>query len=136
MLNVYIPELVERRRILHAEEKAILLLLDGHSSRISLPIILACIEYNITVLIFPAHSSAIIQPNDRGVNGTFKNWFAKLSLNHLNSIKQIQPWETGEHAVDKPSACGEDDDYPPVPNLCPSRESFNIHSAAGYRYLL
>ena len=131
MLNVYIPELLERRRILHAEEKAILLLLDGYSSRISLPIIIACIKYNITILIFPAHSSAITQPNDRGVNGTFKSWFAKLSLNHLNSFNLIQQHETTSQSVDKPSPCEEDDDYPPVPILCPSREAFNIHSAAG-----
>ena len=137
MLKIYIPELVERRRILQAEEKAILLLLDGHSSRVSLPIIMACIKYNITVLIFPAHSSAITQPNDRGVNGTFKSWFAKLSLNHINSIQGIQQQgETTDQMVDKPAPCEDDDEYPPVPTLSPSHESFDIHSAAGYRYLL
>ena len=76
MLEVYIPELIERRRKILATEKKILLLLDGHSSRLSLAVILACIKENITILIFPAHSSSVTQPNDRGVNGTFKIWFS------------------------------------------------------------
>ena len=137
MLRVYIPELVERRRKLMAENKKILLLLDRHSSRMSLPVILACIKENITILILPAHSSSITQPNDRGVNGTFKTWFAKLALTYINRIRDLQDLQAEAQSVDPPKVIdNEDSDYPPCPNLYPSQEFFDTNTARGYRNLL
>ena len=122
MLTVYIAQLVERRRNLLAVNKKILLLLDGHSSRISLPVILACIRENITILILPAHSSSITQPNDRGVNSTFKTWFSKLALTHINRIKDLQEVQRDSKAVDPPKPTdSEEADFPPCPNLYPSQ---------------
>ena len=79
--------------------------MDGHSSRMSLPVILACIKANITVLILPAHSSSITQPNDRDVNETFKTWFSKLALTHINRIKNLQAVEEDDApSIDPPKA--------------------------------
>ena len=115
MLQIYIPEMIRRRSQIGLERKNILLLLDGHSSRISLPIILTCIGYNITILVLPAHSSSVTQPNDRGVNSVFKSWFAKLAADKVNSIVQLPltcPPELS--CVDPPSPTPEGEEFPRV----------------------
>ena len=77
MLEVSLPQMVQRRKNLNLTEKQILLILDGHHSRLSLLFIYACIRWRITVLVIPAHTSSEIQPNDCGVNGVFKATFTK-----------------------------------------------------------
>ena len=42
MLEIYLPEMVRRRKDLGLEEKQILRILDGHHSRISLLLLYAC----------------------------------------------------------------------------------------------
>ena len=49
-----------------------LLILDNHSSHISLPVIDFCKENGITLLSFPPHCSHKLQPLDRAVYGPFK----------------------------------------------------------------
>ena len=53
MLHIYIPEMIKRRANMKLDDKTILLLLDGHNSRYSLPVIMACIRHNITIMILP-----------------------------------------------------------------------------------
>lgn len=77
MLEVSLPQMVQRRKDLNLTEKEIMLILDGHHSRLSLLFIYACIRWRITVLVIPAHTSSEIQPNDCGVNGAFKAAFTK-----------------------------------------------------------
>ena len=90
MLNIYIPEIIKRRADMKLDDKSILLLLDGHNSRYSLPVIMACIRHNITILILPAHSSSHTQPCDMGINSAFKSCFSNLALRKLNSIPILQ----------------------------------------------
>ena len=44
-----------------------ILLLDGHSTHVSLSVALNCKENNITLICIPAHSSYTVQPLDLGV---------------------------------------------------------------------
>lgn len=53
----------------------VLLILDNHSSHISIPVIDFCKENHITLLTFPPHTSHKLQPLDRGVFGPFKRYF-------------------------------------------------------------
>ena len=77
MLEVILPQMVQRRKDLDLTNKQILLIIDGHHSRLSLLFIYACIRWRITVLVIPAHTSSEVQPNDCGVNGVFKTTFTK-----------------------------------------------------------
>ena len=62
------------------------LILDGHSSHLSLTAIEVCIENNITMLCLPAHSSHILQPLDVGVYGHVKKeWRTILQDYYFNS---------------------------------------------------
>ena len=137
MLHIYIPEMIRRRSQIGAERKNILLLLDGHSSRISLAIILTCIRYNITILVLPAHSSSLTQPNDRGVNSVFKSWFAKMASDKVNSVFQMQPADpTGISVIDPPSPTAAGEEFPPIPSLVPSQQVFDRTTAKSFRELL
>ena len=93
MLNIYIPQLIERRERLQ-KKKDILLLLDGHGSRISLPIIFSCMRWHITILVIPAHTSSILQPLDLGINGAFKSCFAKEATMRING-RPVSARESG-----------------------------------------
>ena len=77
MLEAILPQMVQRRKDLHLTDKQILLIIDGHHSRLSLLFIYACIRWRITVLVIPAHTSSEVQPNDCGINGVFKTVFTK-----------------------------------------------------------
>ena len=85
MLNIYIPSMIQRREVINMA-KQILLILDGHGSRVSLPVILSCLRWNISILVIPAHSSSELQPLDLGVNGSFKSSFAKEASIRINGI--------------------------------------------------
>jgi hypothetical protein len=49
-----------------------LLLLDGHVTRLNINLWRYCTAHNILVIIFPAHTSQILQPLDHGLNARFK----------------------------------------------------------------
>lgn len=53
----------------------ILILLDNHSSHVSISLIDYCRAHFITLLSFPLHTSHRLQPLDRGEYGPFKNYF-------------------------------------------------------------
>ena len=99
MMEIYLPQMVQRRKDLSLTEKEVLLILDGHNSRMSLLFIYACIRWRITVLIIPAHTSSEIQPNDCGINGAFKTKFtsecAKRSI--LDTKPSIPPQNTQQN---------------------------------------
>ena len=83
MLNIYIPQLIERREQLQ-KKKDILLILDGHGSRMSLAVLLCCMRWRITIVVIPAHTSSEVQTLDLGVNGAFKSSFAKEAAVRIN----------------------------------------------------
>ena len=84
MIKRYIPEMVARRNLLELNDKPILLILDGHLSRLSIPFIECCCEHNIFVLVLPAHSSSITQPCDCSPFAVLKSVFSKESAIRVN----------------------------------------------------
>ncbi|CAD6207860.1 GSCOCG00010248001-RA-CDS, partial [Cotesia congregata] len=58
-----------------SEKNRVLLVLDNHSSHISISAINYCRENFITMLSFPPHTSHKLQPLDRSVFGPFKHRF-------------------------------------------------------------
>lgn len=58
-----------------SETNRVLVLLDNHSSHISISLIEFCRTNFITLLSFPPHTSHRLQPLDRGVYGPFKKYF-------------------------------------------------------------
>ena len=88
MLDYYLPEMVRRRTVIKKDNDSIIIFLDGHSSRLSLPVIQFCAEHNIKMIILPAHSSSITQPLDRCSNGVLKKVFAALCSKLTNRAKQ------------------------------------------------
>ncbi|XP_031328879.1 tigger transposable element-derived protein 6-like [Photinus pyralis] len=57
------------------EYNRVLVVMDNHSSHISLPVINFCRENFIAILSFPPHTSHKLQPLDRSVFGPFKTKF-------------------------------------------------------------
>ena len=137
MLNVYIPEMIKRRADMKLYEKSILLLLDGHSSRYSLPVIMACIRHNITILILPAHSSSHTQPCDLGVNSAFKSSFSNLALRKLNTIPVLQQMIDGPDTPQPISTQQTTTDRRSLPQdfRC-YKYNHDTSTAAGFRTLL
>ena len=84
MTNYYIPEMINRREKLHKTDTPILLLLDGHTSRLSLPIIEECASKNIILMILPSHTSNTTQPLDCDPNGVLKAQFCKECAIRVN----------------------------------------------------
>ena len=148
MLNIYIPEMVKRRADMKLDDKSILLLLDGHTSRYSLPVIMACIRYNITILILPAHSSSHTQPCDLGVNSAFKSSFSNLALRKLNTIPILQQMMDGPDMSEEIESqaiteTSQQHQTPQTPDRRALPQDFrsykynhNTSTAAGYRSLL
>lgn len=58
-----------------SETNKVLILLDNHSSHLSISLIDYCRDNFITLLSFPPHTSHRLQPLDRGVYGPFKKYF-------------------------------------------------------------
>lgn len=54
-----------------------LLLLDGHSSHITIDFIQYCIDHEITALCLPAHSSHLVQPLDVGIFSTYQRNYGR-----------------------------------------------------------
>ena len=89
MTQYYLPEMVHRRELLGLQNTPILLVLDGHSSRLSLPVIRLCKQLKVMVLILPSHTSSFTQPLDRGPNGVLKQVYAKETSVRISSPGSI-----------------------------------------------
>lgn len=68
-----------------SENGKVLLILDNHSSHLSLPVINFCRENFITLLSFPPHTSHKLQPLDRTVFGPFKRAYNNECDNWMRS---------------------------------------------------
>ena len=84
MIEYYLPEMAHRRELLGFNDTPILLLLDGHTSRLSLPLIRMCKKLNVMMLVLPSHTSSFTQPLDRGPNGVLKQVYAKETSTRIN----------------------------------------------------
>ena len=69
------------------DAKPILLLLDNHTSHISLECITFAKENNITLLSFPLHCSQKLQPLDRTMYGPFKTFYNQATDNWMHEKK-------------------------------------------------
>ncbi|XP_066591430.1 uncharacterized protein [Prorops nasuta] len=58
-----------------SETNRVLLILDNHSSHLSIPLIDFCRANFITLISFPLHTSHKLQPLDQAVFGSFKKYF-------------------------------------------------------------
>jgi hypothetical protein len=96
MRNVILPAIGERQRLFARGDTILpaLLILDGHSSRISPTLWDECVEAKIDLCILPAHTSHLLQPLDLGVNARFKS-----ALNDLHRLplkrslgKEMHTW--------------------------------------------
>ncbi|XP_063227417.1 uncharacterized protein LOC134533739 [Bacillus rossius redtenbacheri] len=62
------------------EERPVLLILDGHKSHVSLPMILKAVEHQVVLVKLPPHTTHVTQPMDVGVfKGLKSNWDKKLT---------------------------------------------------------
>eukprot|EP00301_Raphidiophrys_heterophryoidea_P019447 c4382_g1_i1.p2 GENE.c4382_g1_i1~~c4382_g1_i1.p2 ORF type:complete len:101 (+),score=13.13 c4382_g1_i1:882-1184(+) len=77
-----------------------LLWLDGHSSRLSEDAVILLRDNNITCAIIPSHTSHILQPLDRGVNGAFK-----LALRRDKHTKENSSAPKKRREIDNDRTC-------------------------------
>ncbi|KAJ3426477.1 tigger transposable element-derived protein [Anaeramoeba flamelloides] len=75
--DIFIPLINERR---NDQNIPVLLVLDGHSSRLDLDSLESLAKANIQVAVIPAHSSHITQPLDRTTFSVFKNHLRKSTM--------------------------------------------------------
>ena len=73
MINTLLPSIIDYRNTVYNSSTPILIILDGHSSRASVPVLEFCNQNNIIILCFPSHVSHLIQPCDRGLNKLLKD---------------------------------------------------------------
>ena len=76
--EVLIPEFKRRRKLLPADKRRGLLILDGHSTRQNASLVKAFAEAEIDVAILPAHTSHITQPLDVCFFAIFKRRLVPL----------------------------------------------------------
>ena len=137
MLGYYIPAMMHRRRSLNIEETPILLVLDGHSSRLSTSFISTCRKNNIVVLVLPAHTSSVMQALDCSQNGVLKATFAKQSALRVNMSVLQDRADNGSIVEDGIN----NDTEPELPDLPEEVNNFAkknqfTNSAAAHRRLL
>ena len=79
LVKVFIPETLKIPGSKH------LLLLDGHSSHVTLSAVEICLTNNIVLICLPAHSSHILQPLDVGVYCHVKKVWRKILTSYYAS---------------------------------------------------
>lgn len=89
MLEVFIPY-VEVRRLVHGlVGKPATLVVDSHPSRLCMATCKLLIEHNINLVLFPSHTSHVVQPLDLGVNHNIKSNFIKV----ISRLKPVVPMD-------------------------------------------
>ena len=152
MLHYYLPNMIARRTVLSLTATPILVILDGHSSRLSLPVVDFCRKNNIHMLILPAHTSNITQPLDCAPNGVLKNIFCKecaIRVNFQNKQSQSDDTDTSSNEDTSQSITSsqiddgwtsesitEDDTLPPLPDSLRSSTFDYRDSSSAHRRLL
>ena len=86
MIDYYLPAMIERRHILHRDDDYILLIMDGHTTRMSVSVIHFARQNRIIILILPSHTSSVTQPLDRAPNAALKQVFTSKVTELLSSI--------------------------------------------------
>ena len=101
--DYYLPHMIQRRTALRLESTPILLIMDGHTSRLSTEVIKYCQTANIILLIIPSHTSHLTQPLDCSPNGSLKNAFAVSASKIMNhpSVNALEKITEGNHSSDQ-----------------------------------
>ena len=81
----------------HLRKQRILLLLDGHKSRINYFIAKLFDIYGIDILVFPGHTSHVLQPFDVGVASSLKSEYRRLIL--LYTMKYGKEMEANQNRL-------------------------------------
>lgn len=84
-ITLFIPNVDKLRKERDMPDQTALLLFDGHSSHISVRIIDAALEHNISLLRFPSHLTDRIQPLDKCVFGPIKIKWDRILVDHGKS---------------------------------------------------
>ena len=119
------------------EQTPILLVLDGHSSRLSTSFISTCRKNNIIVLVLPAHTSSVMQALDCSPNGVLKATFAKESALRVN-MPTLPERTDNESIVEGGINKDAEEEWPDLPeeiNIFAEKNQFT-NSAAAHRRLL
>ena len=163
MRDYYIPEMVRRRQMLKTNIP-ILLIMDGHGSRLSIPFIRECRLNNVIVLILPAHTTSLTQPMDCCPCGALKRAFTREYSIRVNTNRHESPSTDAVGDTKEPIAemtvspseeskipsqpitdddddCCSDSDYSDIPPLPPKYQSLSdstayTQSASSHRRLL
>ena len=89
-MKYYVPEMVHRRELTGMKDMPILLLLDEHSSRLSVPVITLSRNINVMILVLAPHTSSFTQLLDRGPNGVLKQVYAKEASTRINNTEPLR----------------------------------------------
>ena len=79
----YLPFFIRNARC--SKDHPVLLILDNHSSHVSLETVNTCKENGIHLLTLPPHTSHKLQPLDRSVYGPFKTYYNRAMDNWMRS---------------------------------------------------
>ena len=66
--------------------RPLLLLFDGHLTRITIPVITLTLQENITILKFPPHCTDVLQPLDVTCFGPLKSKWEALLGDRMNTL--------------------------------------------------
>ena len=95
MIDYYLPAMIERRHTLQKDNEYILLIMDGHITRMSVRVIHYAMQNRILILILPSHTSSVSQPLDRAPNATLKQVFtSQVSERLIIAEKSSEGTET------------------------------------------
>jgi hypothetical protein len=92
---IFCAQMSDYRRRLPEElrDETMLLIIDGHTSRISVLAAVIFILNNIDVLVFPPHSSHLLQMYDVGVAPALKTAFKNELEKRIEKLRHAQPGE-------------------------------------------
>lgn len=92
-----------QKNVKSCEADPVLLLVDNHASHLDYAVVKYCSENYITLLTFPPHCSHVLQPEDVGIYGPFKNYFAaeqqewlrthpgqRITIHHIDELSRKQ----------------------------------------------
>lgn len=82
---IFISHIQRKRALMSAQDRLIpfILFLDGHASRMSPFALRLFNKYNIIVVVFPAHTSHVLQPFDVSIAAPLKSSYIRNLLNNL-----------------------------------------------------
>mmetsp|Transcript_33747 Transcript_33747/g.46172 ORF Transcript_33747/g.46172 Transcript_33747/m.46172 type:complete len:168 (-) Transcript_33747:415-918(-) len=87
-----------KNKIARQKDKPVILLLDGHSSHLSLEALFTAAKNRIIVLCLPSHTTSVLQPNDRMVNRQFKLNLDGIVAEQAAVSVTIDDWDVSFHS--------------------------------------